>query len=116
MPAIMSLVIKPEFPPLRVLENGSVRIAGTRIGLEHVVANYRNGWSPERIVEEYSTLNLADVHAVIAWYLRHRDEVDHYMTEQDQTAERVREEVERVGMGGATLKEKLKRRREGSAE
>lgn len=107
----MFLTIEPEAPPLDVLENGSVRIAGTRIGLEHIVANYLAGWSPERMVDEYSTLELADVHAVIAYYLHHRDEVDRYVAEQNERAERIREDIERAGIGGAVLRDKLIQRR-----
>lgn len=111
----MTLLIEPEVPPLNVLDNGSVRIAGTRIGLEHIVANYLAGWTAERIVKEYTTLNLADVHAVIAYYLRHKDEVDRYVAEQDEKSEQIREMIETSGMGGAALKAKLaKRRNDGS--
>jgi uncharacterized protein (DUF433 family) len=40
-----------------------------------VVEQYENGMTPEDMVRAYGTLELADVYAAIAYYLRHRDEV-----------------------------------------
>src|SRR5262249_52594442 len=61
--------------PLRVDEDGAVRVGNTRIRLDLVVEQYENGMSPEDMVRAYDTLSLADVHATIAYYLRHREEV-----------------------------------------
>ena len=44
-----------------------------------LVQEYEDGASPKSIVEAYSTLDLADVHGAIAYYLRHRDEVSEYL-------------------------------------
>jgi uncharacterized protein (DUF433 family) len=44
-----------------------------------VVEQYENGMAPEDLVRAYDTLDLADVHAVIAYYLRHREEVRAYL-------------------------------------
>ena len=35
--------------------------------------------TPETIVQRYSTLALADVYAVVTYYLRHRSEVEEYL-------------------------------------
>lgn len=56
-----------------------VRIQGTRVGLEHVLSSYLIGRLPEEIALEYPTLNLEQVHGVIAYYLRHRAAVDAYL-------------------------------------
>src|SRR5262245_30126898 len=78
----VSLIIHDDPVPLRVLENGQVRVGKTRVMLELVILAYREGCTPERIVEDYSSLDLADVHAVIAYYLRHRAEVDAYVEQE----------------------------------
>jgi hypothetical protein len=59
-----------------------------------VVEQYENGMTPEDMVRAYSTLVLADVHAVIAYYLRHRDEVRAYMTRRREEAEALRAKIE----------------------
>ena len=50
--------------------------------------------SPEDMVRAYDTLVLADVHAVIAYYLRHRDEVHAYLDRRKQEAEALRAKIE----------------------
>jgi phosphoenolpyruvate carboxylase len=42
----------------------------------------------------YPTLTLADTYSVIAYYLRHRDEVDAYLEERRRQAEEIRRKVE----------------------
>ena len=41
--------------------------------------------TPEDMVRAYDTLLLADVHAVIAYYLRHRDAVRAYLKRRERT-------------------------------
>lgn len=57
----------------------SIRIKGTRIGLETVLWDYKAGASPEEIVLRYPTLNLEQVHATIAYYLNRRDLIEGYL-------------------------------------
>ena len=44
------------------------------------------GATPEAIVQRYSTLTLSDVYAVIAYYLRHRRDVEAYLARREQQA------------------------------
>jgi uncharacterized protein (DUF433 family) len=81
-------------PPLRVDEGGAVRVGKSRISLDLVVEQYENGMTPEDMVRAYDTLVLADVHAVIAYYLRHRDEVRAYLKRRAEEAEALRAKIE----------------------
>src|SRR3990172_468219 len=92
----MTLTIHSDVPPLRVTEDGVVRIADTRIPLERVVRAFLAGMTPEQIVHDFDVLKVADVYAVINYYLHHRDEVDAYMTASDEEAAKTREESENV--------------------
>lgn len=56
-----------------------IRLRGHRIGLEHVVEAYKEGESPEQIAAYYQSLSLEEIYAVIAYYLRNRDDVDAYL-------------------------------------
>ncbi len=89
--------------PLQVDEGGAVRIGKSRITLDLVVEQYTNGMPPEEMVRVYDTLVLADVYAVIAYYLRHRDEVQTYLKKRKEEAETLRAKIEserpRVGRG-----------------
>ena len=90
----MSLVVEPEAPPIRQGSDGAFRVGNTRVLLDLVVRAYNDGATPEEIVLRYSTLAIADVYAVISYYLRHRGEVETYLAERDQQAERIRQQVE----------------------
>jgi uncharacterized protein (DUF433 family) len=79
---------------LREVEGGAVRVGKTRINLDMIVEQYYNGMTPEDMVSAYDTLVLADVYAVIAYYLRHRKEVDAYIERGRTEAEAPKKEIE----------------------
>ena len=81
-------------PPLRVDEGGAVRVGTTRISLDLIVEQYENGMTPEEMVRAYDTLVLADVHAAIAYYLRHQAEVRAYLKRRAEEAEALRAKIE----------------------
>jgi uncharacterized protein (DUF433 family) len=88
------LPLDAERPPLRVDEGGAVRVGKSRISLDLVVEQYENGMTPEDMVRAYDTLVLADVHAVIAYYLRYRDEVRTYLKRREEEAAALRAKIE----------------------
>src|SRR5438094_9809396 len=56
---------------------GKPRIAGHRIKVQHVALwHERLGMSPDEIVAEHEGLTLADVHAALAYYWDHKDQID----------------------------------------
>jgi uncharacterized protein (DUF433 family) len=88
------LLIETQPIPLHIDPQGVVRVGATRVTLETVVSAYLDGDTAEEIAEQYPTLSLSDVYAVIAYYLRYRDETDRYLSEQRQQARKAREMVE----------------------
>ena len=80
--------------PLRVEEGGVVRVGNSRISLDLIVSQYENGMTPEDMVRAYDTLVLADVYAVIAYYLRHGDAVRAYLKRRAEEAEALRAKLE----------------------
>ena len=57
----------------------AIRIAGTRVGIETVLRDYRTGASPEEIVLHYPTLSLEQVYATITYYLGNQGKVMAYL-------------------------------------
>lgn len=97
-----NLAIAIEPVPLHTDAGGVVRVGGTRVTLDSVVYSFQEGSTAEEILEQYSSLRLADVYAVIGYYLRHREEVEAYIQEQRRQAEEIRRQDEarydRVGI------------------
>ena len=91
----MSLVIEAPPVPLRTDEHGVVRIGTTRVPLDTVIYAFNQGASAEEIVMSYATLKLADVYAVINYYLHNRSEVDSYLTQREAEAEQIKAENEK---------------------
>jgi uncharacterized protein (DUF433 family) len=80
--------------PLKMDEHGVIRVSGTRVTLDTVIACYHQGDSPEAIHEGFDVLPLNDIYAVIAYYLAHRGELDAYLKRGQEEAERLRQEWE----------------------
>jgi uncharacterized protein (DUF433 family) len=104
---MMPLTIQTDPVPLRTDENGVIRVGRSQVVLDVVIQAFNNGADPASIVQGYSTLDLADVHAVIAYYLRHRPDVDEYLRTRQEKAERLRQEIEAEKPGRSDLREKL---------
>src|SRR5437016_6284150 len=90
----MSFAAQPESPPLREDASGAIRVGNSRVLLELVVRAFQDGATPETIVQRYPTLALSDVYAVIAYYLRHRREIEQYLARREQQAQEVRQRIE----------------------
>jgi hypothetical protein len=58
--------------------------------LDTVVAVFKQGATAEEIVYRYSSLNLADVYAAIAFYLHHPSEVETYLQQRWQQSQEIR--------------------------
>ncbi len=90
----MTLTISAEPVPLQSDEQGTVRVAGTRLTLDSVLALYRQGQSVAEIADSFEGLRLADVHAILTYYLRHQTGVDAYLAARAEAASAVRRELE----------------------
>ena len=80
--------------PLTLTESGTIRVTGSQVALESVVYQYQQGNTAEAILESFPSVKLADIHAVISYYLNHRDQVDEYAHDQQKRASTVREDIE----------------------
>jgi|SRR5687767_10839735 len=81
--------------PLRIDEQGTVRIGTTEVTLDVVMAAYDRGATAEQIAQRFGELALADVYAVIGYCLRHESEIREYLANREKEASRLRHEIER---------------------
>lgn len=111
------LTLEAVSPPLRVDDAGVVRVGAGRVTLDLVVAQYENGMTPEEMVRAYDTLVLAEVYAVLSYYLEHRDEVLAYLKSRSEEAASQREGVEasRVNVSRSELLERKQAREQAHA-
>jgi hypothetical protein len=79
--------------------------------LERVIHAFEDGATPEGIVQSYDTLDLADVYAVLTWYLRHKVEVEDYLRKRAEEAEAIRRMIEAKQPDRAELRARLMARR-----
>lgn len=106
----MPLLIEPPPISLSTDPDGVVRVGGTRVTLDTLVAAFHEGLTAEEIREQYSSLNLADVYGAISYYLHHQAEVDAYLEERRKVGRDVRAESERR-FAGQGLRQRLVARR-----
>lgn len=80
-----------EIIPLMTDEYRVIRVGGTCVPLETVVSSFEQGATAEQIVYQFPALKLADVYAVISYYLNHRKEMELYIKQvqaEEQRAQR----------------------------
>jgi len=109
----MPLALAADPPPIRLDSAGAVRVGDTRVRLESVVYRHRQGDTPEEIHECFPTVALSDIYGVVAYYLRHKGEIDAYIAEVDAEADRLQVEIE-ARYPTRDLREKLRALRDRS--
>lgn len=85
---------KSQAMPWRLTEDGTIRIADSRVSLDSVVHHYKLGASAEQIAQKFPALDLADVYAAISYYLNHEDAVEEYLRQQEAKGDEVQKEIE----------------------
>ena len=102
----MTLAIENEITPLKMDKHGTIRVGNTRVTLDLVINAYNEGVMPPEIVKMYDVLDLADTYFTIGYYLRHKREIDEYIREGEENADRLGEEL-KTRYGQAGLRKKL---------
>jgi len=65
-------------------EQGTLRVAGSRVTLASIVHAFWRGETPETIVQAFPSLSLEQVYGATAYYLAHRAEVDREVERLEQ--------------------------------
>ena len=88
------VTIQPITVPLAMDADGVVRVRGSRVTLEVVVETFEEGATAEEIVQQYPSLQLGDVYAIISYYLSHQEPVREYMAERARISGEVKKQNE----------------------
>ncbi len=103
----VQIEFKVSAPPFRWDEVGGIRISQSRVTLNSLLASYHSGSTPEEIAIQYPVLSLEQIYAAIAYYLNHRQEIDHYLEERRQQAQQQRDQfVQQYNL--ANLRQRLR--------
>lgn len=87
----MKLTISEHIEATPGVCGGKPRIAGHRIRVQDVVVWHEcQGQSPDEIVARFPQLSLADVHAALAYYFDHREEIRQQIEDDKAVAEQLR--------------------------
>lgn len=76
--------------------NDAYWVEETRISLDSVVYAFKNGLSPESIVQAFPLLTLEQVYGTIAFYLANRAEIDAYLAEEEAAFEAMPQPLQAV--------------------
>jgi uncharacterized protein (DUF433 family) len=90
----MTLAIAIESAPLETDIHGVIRVGKTRVTIDTVVVAFLEGASAEEIADQYPSLPLSDIYLVIGYYLKHKTEINSYLTERRLKATLIRQEAE----------------------
>jgi uncharacterized protein (DUF433 family) len=66
------------------IRDGGYYVAGSRVSLDSIVYEFREGASPESIQQNFPTLTLEQIYGAIAFYLGHQSAVDAYLIEGEK--------------------------------
>lgn len=65
------------------------RISGTGVTVQRIVGWYKLGLTPEEISDRIGHVNLAEVHAALAYYHANRDQIEAEMVADEADGDRI---------------------------
>lgn len=82
------------YPHVEANEAGMPIIAGTTMKVvELVMAQIAYGWTPEELYLQHRYLTLGQIHAALAYYWDHKEELDAEIERRGREAEQARREA-----------------------
>ena len=74
--------------PLVIGDDGTIRVKASRVTLDVIVRQFKQGATAEQILEDFPSLNLRDVYGVIYYHLNHEEEVEEYLKKTERRCRR----------------------------
>ena len=104
--------LEPIPVPLERTTKGQLRVQGTRVPLDCIIPAYQQGASAEEIVQRFPSLQLADVHLILGYYLHHRQAVEAYLQTQQLKAQKAQQQLQNRLGSQTELYERLRAKRQ----
>ena len=76
--------------PLILGDYGTIRIKGSRVSLEVIIRQFKQGATAEQLLEDFPSLTLRDIYGAIYYYLDNTEAVEDYMRQQEDSAAEMR--------------------------
>lgn len=88
----IGVAVQTGYPHILLDEKGTPIIEGTSLKvIELVVEKQAYGWSPEELWLQHPYLGLAEIHAALAYYWDHAQDLDREITERLEHTESLRQ-------------------------
>ncbi|MDT5123257.1 MAG: hypothetical protein QOC96_2739 [Acidobacteriota bacterium] len=97
--------------PLRLDEDGTIRINGSRVSLDSIIEQFKLGATAEQIQEDFPTLTLREIYGAIYYYLDNTEAAEEYLRQQESAAEETRRFIDEH-LPADSLRERLRARRQ----
>ena len=106
----MAELLTTQAAPLAKDSQGVIRIKGSRVTLDVIVREFKEGFSAEQILEDFPSLSLREIYGAVSYYLDNTESVEEYLRERKTQAARTREEVE-SRQDSSELRQRLRQQR-----
>lgn len=83
------------------IKGGRPCLAGTGMPVKRIAGWHRLGMEPEEIAAQYEHLNLAQIHAALAYYYANREEIDRDLEAEEAEYDRLLEQSRKLTPPGA---------------
>jgi uncharacterized protein (DUF433 family) len=101
----------PDTVPLFQLETGGVRVRNSRVSLDTIIIRTQMGDTVDRIHSGFPTVSVSQIKEILAWYHNNKAEVDEYIQQGQEEAERIWQRIEsQPGYKKVTREELLRRK------
>lgn len=90
----MSTLETTQTAPLKLWEDGSIRIGSSRVTLDSIVHEFTQGSTAEQIQDDFPSLSLREIYGAISYFLEHEDRVSEYLQRREEEAQKIRAEIE----------------------
>jgi len=90
-------------------DDGTIRVGSSRVLLELVVYQFKQGATAEQIQHSFPSLTLREAYGAIYYYLEHTEEVEAYLTAQDRRADGLERTVRDTPASSSLQKKLLER-------
>jgi uncharacterized protein (DUF433 family) len=108
---VMTKLDPGQHVPLRLDEDGTIRIRGSRVSFESVIQQFKLGATAEQIQEDFPSLTLREIYGAIYYYLDNTEAAEEYMRQQESAADETRRFIDEH-LHSNTLRERLRARRQ----